>query len=396
MERENHIMDKKRQSATKIQVVEYIVLLIVCLFLFLVMMQLFYRQSIKFEGRYQSDLPAHIEFALEGRGYSLLYWLIGVFYRITNNTLLVAASEALMIVITFFLTGKLFQLLLESQSYAKSVFLAIPSTFLTSIYLPLLWQHYYKQSLITQPYHNITYYGMRVFAVCVMIFFTQMLNGYLKKISWKNWILLSFFLMLSTAVKPNFLLGYAFTLLIFLLLDFIKYKFAKEPFIHMIFMGLTVVPSILVLLWQAMILYGKSSDGSGIGLDLGRSFIQYGIGATILKLICSLVFPILILIVNRRRLRRIDKFIALMFGVQLAVCVIFVETGTRASAANFYWGLYCAGFFLFVSTVSIFIKNCKSKMPYGYLAVGAFLLLAHLVSSVGYFLHIFAGGYHGV
>ena len=148
--------------------------------------------------------------------------------------------------------------------------------------------------------------------------------------------------------------------------------------------------------WQAMILYGKSSDGSGIGLDLGRSFIQYGIGATILKLICSLVFPILILIVNRRRLRRIDKFIALMFGVQLAVCVIFVETGTRASAANFYWGLYCAGFFLFVSTVSVFIKNCKSKMPYGYLAVGAFLLLAHLVSSVGYFLHIFAGGYHGV
>ena len=133
MGRENHIMDKKRQSATKIQVVEYIVLLIVCLFLFLVMMQLFYRQSIKFEGRYQSDLPAHIEFALEGRGYSLLYWLIGVFYRITNNTLLVAAAEALMIVITFFLTGKLFQLLLESQSYVKSVFLAIPSTFLTSI-----------------------------------------------------------------------------------------------------------------------------------------------------------------------------------------------------------------------------------------------------------------------
>ena len=77
MGRENHIMDKKRQSATKIQVVEYIVLLIVCLFLFLVMMQLFYRQSIKFEGRYQSDLPAHIEFALEGRGYSLLsLWLV--------------------------------------------------------------------------------------------------------------------------------------------------------------------------------------------------------------------------------------------------------------------------------------------------------------------------------
>lgn len=369
-------------------------LFVIVLGLFAILTYLFYMQSLKLNNGYRSDLPAHIVFAQTGRGYSALYQFMGFVYNFGKGTWAIAVLESLIVVLTILLSGRLLKMLAPSLNYVEATLISLPISFLTGMYIPGIYEHYYIQQLVTQPYHNITYYGMRLFAVCVFIAFFEIFEGYLEKIKWKYWVGTAIFLLLSTSVKPNFLLGFSFTLLLFLIVDFLKYRFEKKPFIQMILMGGVVFPSLFMLLWQANMLYGTSTAGSssGIGLIWGATFVRYGFVSTLLKLICSLSFPIIVFLVNRKKLNRNSKFIYLMFLVQLLVCILFTEVGEREAAYNFYWGLYGAGFFLFIDAVAVFVKNWKEKLPKWYKIVGIVLLLIHLISSILYFVHIVLGG----
>lgn len=383
-------MNGKFKDKIRRRGVLYIILVALVIILSSVLTRMFYYQAIQYNDLYKSDLPAHITFATSGRGYSLLYAAIGLIYKLTENVFFIALFESFLVIGTWLLTGKLLQLLVCSIEYACACFAALPLTFLTGIYIPFVYEHFYRQQLVTQPYHNITYYGMRFFAVCVMICLTVMIDRYLENIKWQNFCFLTLFLMLSTAIKPSFLLGFAAALLFFLIIDFLKYGFERKKFSHIIIMGMSVIPSLIVLIVQAKMLYGKPIEegGSGIALIWGANFVKMGLIPTILKLICGLSFPCLVLLVNNKKLRKEEKFVYLMFAIQLLVCIIFSETGRRARHGNFYWGLYCAAFFLFVFAGAKYWRDCREldSSYKWYKIIGFILFFAHLMSGAVYFV----------
>lgn len=182
----------------------YVILSISVFILFGILTTLFYRQAIQYNGMYRSDLPIHIRFAVEGDGYSILYFLMGVIFDLTKSVFFIALLESLMIIITWLFTARLIQYMIRGISHVKACIFGLPIVFLTGIYIPVIYERFYKQQLITQPYHNITYYGMRLFAVCVMIIFVKLFDTYLERIKWSDWCLLSLSLVLATMIKPNF------------------------------------------------------------------------------------------------------------------------------------------------------------------------------------------------
>lgn len=377
----------------KVQCEKYLVCTI-ALVLFGIFSWLFYRQAVVYDGKYWSDLPDHIRLAVAKRGYSVLYYIIGELYRISKGRVwIIAMFESLMVILTWLLSGKMICELLEEVKFERACMIALPFLFLSGICLPYIHSFFYRRQLITQPYHNITYYGMRLFAVCVMIVFINVFKRYLERISVKEWFLLSLFLALSTAIKPNFFLGFSFSLLIFLIIDFIKTRFEKSAFFHIVLMGMVVFPSLFILKFQSRILYGKTVEkgGTGIALVMGVNFVKSGAGVALFRVLCSLTFPMLVLYVNKKNIDRIGKFIYMMFFVQFAVCLLFAETGARESAGNFWWGCYCSAFFLFIYAFLKFRENTRQGAKMWYKVIGGILISAHIISGFIYFILICQG-----
>lgn len=358
---------------------------------------MFYFQAIK---EFSSDLVSHIYFARNGKGYSFLYSIMGFLLNIYDNVNIIAVLGSLMVTGTWLATAKLISMMMKDMGYFKSAIVALPLLIVTGIYSPVIYPFFYTRQLVTQPYHNITYYGMRLFAVFAMIFFYKMFDGYLKKINVFNWIVLALMLVASTSVKPSFFYGFALCLLIFLIIDFFKSGFKAKPLGHIILMGLVVIPSVLIMLSQYIILYVGKTPGAepsgGIALVWGANFIKYGFKSTVLKIVCSIGFPCLVGLKNIKKMTRFDKFCYIMFFIELIITIMFVETGKRAKDGNFNWGLYCGSYFVFIAAVTNFIKNVierekEGKLLTPYPITGFVMLSLHLSSSLSYFVSIMSG-----
>ena len=363
--------------------------------MFAALSYLFYSQIHLTNDLYYSDLREHIRFAVGDRGYSALYKMMKGVYLLFGTEDAIAVFESLIVVATWLGSGYLITQLYKNKSYFEGVLIALPTTFLTGIYVPYIYEYFYRRQLVGQPYHNITYYGMRLCAVFVMIIFCKMFENYLQEIKWTHWVLVTAVLALSTSVKPSFFYGFALTLLIFLIIDFIKTKCKLKPFVKMVIIGLIVIPSLAVMAFQATKLYATPADdgGTSIAITFGANFFKLGKKQALLKTFCSLAFPTLVAIMNIKKLNRNEKFIYLMYLIQFAVCFTFVEVGRRGDHGNFYWGLYGGAFFLFLISFSKYIEDLKNYKERNklYLIAGGILMLAHIVSSAFYFIAIMQG-----
>lgn len=384
-----------KTAINKKSLIQTLIIIVISVGMFAALSYLFYSQIHLTNNLYYSDLREHIRFAVQDRGYSALYRIMNVVYRIFNTENAIAFFESLIVVATWLGAGYLVTVLYKNKSYFEGLLIALPTTFVTGIYIPYIYEYFYRRQLVGQPYHNITYYGMRLFAVFAMIVFCKMFENYLQNIKWTHWVLVTVLLALSTSVKPSFFYGFALTLLIFLIIDFIKTKCKLNPFLKMVIIGLIVIPSLAVMAFQATKLYATSADegGTSIALTFGANFFKLGKKQALLKTFCSLAFPTLVAVMNIKKLTRNEKFVYLMYLIQFSITFVCVEVGRRADHGNFYWGLYGGGFFLFLVSFSKYIEDLKNYKERNkvYLIVGGILMLAHIVSSVFYFIAIMQG-----
>ena len=365
---------------------------------FLASVFLFYCQGTAVDGSYMSDLQDHIAFALAGDSYSLLYFVMGFVLRITSGSVMaIAILEALLVVGTGWVTYLLFS---KRVSEEKKPFVFVVSFSLlifTSIYVPVLYPHYYLQTFVTQPWHNITYIGMRFFAVLTMYAFFEVYESYLENVSIKQWIGVALPLLCATAIKPNFLLAFSFALLAVLILDFVRNFFNKKKFLNMIKMGTTVFPACAALLVQAVILYGPTDTGaaeSGLIITWGATLLQDGVLTLVMRVVCGLSFPIMIYILGRKRFDAQDRFVYLMYLITFIQVHMLGESGARATHGNFTWGIYNSAYILMIYVMAFFIQNynIKEKNHKWICIMGWGLLGLHLVSGLIYFMLLLAGG----
>lgn len=216
-------------------------------------------QSAGALGNYVSDLPQHISFGLHGQGYSLLYIIIGVLAG-ASGAGAVCAFESLLVVLTWYFAARLIEKISGFYS-TVSLYVSLGLIFLTTINLPGIYSFYYANSIITQPWHNITYIGMRLFAVLTISFFTDLYRSYPAQIRLKDYLPVSLFLFLSACMKPNFLLSFSLALLIVLIADFAKDSRRAQNLRKYVIMGSTVFPSFAVLYLQSRSLYPAGMGG---------------------------------------------------------------------------------------------------------------------------------------
>ena len=386
------------QKARIIRIVKICVLVLIGIIMFTKCMFLFTSQ-IEAKGRsFSSDLDDHIEMSIKGNGYSILFRTIEWLYKVTDTVNSVAVLESFMMIITWLATALLIRAIYGKLDFFASAIIALPTMFVTGIFFPGVHPFYYRRQLVAQPYHNITYTGMRMFAVLAMLVFHRLIDKYLEKIEWYYWLLLTLSLALSTAIKPSFFYGFALTLFFFLLFAFFQNRCRLKPFLMMVILGSVVFLSMYVMFGQATILYADKPSGQSSGIEFvwGERFIKYGYFDTIWKILCSLAFPLLVGIANIKKLKKTEIFVYAMYGIQLALTILLAESGKRANDGNFYWGLYCGGFFLFLVAFGRYWTNVKESTEHGkyykyYINSGMILMALHIVSSVGYCATVMLG-----
>ena len=375
--------------------------------LFVACVYLFYHQAIWSSptSPFPSDLSDHIRNVGMGHGYSLNAFFLGlILQHVPNPPVGIAIFEAALVVATW----------VASTCFIKKFFgknidypelVALPLLFLTSCYLPLGEIGYYRNSLITQPWHNITYIGMRLFAILTMHFFVEVLQKPGNKMpTVREWLLISILLAIATSIKPNFLLTFGLTLAIYIavkfgldvyhgddLADAIKSAFA---------MGSVVIPSLIILKIQSQELYGtpdQTGQESGLVLQFIESrFFADGILTAAIKTVFALAFPVLLLFIQRKNAADVDRFFFWHYLAALAIVIVLAETGPRAAHGNFSWGLYNAAYLLYLWFAPWFVVSCKQQFAesgrIGGLSVGCAVLLGcQYFSGLQYFLLLLSG-----
>ena len=360
--------EQKKSKFFGHNIIYYVSQLIIAVALFAACCRLFYRQAVGYPGpwgNYISDLQVHIGFGLDGTGYSALYKVIGIFARHFGNEG-VAAFESAMVVLTWYFAGKLIEKISGFRSII-SLYASLGTIFLANIHLTNIFNFYYVERFVSQPWHNITYIGMRLFAVLTIYYFIDFYRNYLNRISWKSYILVTLFLFISASIKANFFVSLSASLLVALIIDFAGDRARIENLKKYFIAGSMVFPSCAVLYLQARILYPSgiaSGDASAAGITLVwfADFFHFGAWNGILKIFLGISFPIIVFIMNKGGSRNF-RFIGLFFLVSFFIAYVFKETGERAEHGNFYWGIMCASYILFLYSFSWFMKNWQEKFP---------------------------------
>lgn len=370
--------------------------------IFLASVYLFYNQGVTPDRQvFLSDLPDHIAFAMTGDSYSFMYLIMGLLLKLPRGRVFaIAVFEALLVVGAGWITYLLLKKRTSDKKHTIAFFAAFSLLFLTSIYLPGIYEKYYWNTFAAQPWHNITYIGMRFFALWTIYSFFEVYENYLDGISVKDWVKIGLPLLLGTAIKPNFLLSFAFSLLIILIIDYVKHvleckKMFDQTFWNIVKMGTVVFPACFALLVQAVILYGPSESGaasSSVILTWGATLFKDGVLTLILKTLCSLAFPLLIYISNRKAFDKQTNFAYLMFLVTFVQVHMLDEAGARAGHGNFTWGIYNAVYIMFIYAIGYFMEHFDLKNKKGQTLCGCVLLGLHLISGFTYFVLLLQGG----
>lgn len=367
---------------------------------------LYYMQTLKLPNfLYESDLPYHIEMALDGWGYSVT----AVIYRFLN--LFPHSGHLVAIFLSFCTVATILFVQKSAETYLSDPWQCFGVAAISSMVMPC----YVAAAHITRYigyqsgniWHNSTYIVMKMFAVLTLFAYFLIAKRYAEKLRVKDWLIFAGLLMLTTATKTSFVLVFAPAAFCMLLLDL----YLKIPLKKVLLVSLTVIPSIVVIFLQNTVLFGGET-GNGIAIDFAYA-IYLTTGRPYLTMPLSLLFPLIVLLMNalpvikqtladlKEREKKLvhREFITtwVMWIFAFLEYAFFKETGSRFRDGNFSWGYDLVVFLLFVVSMIYWIKNLKDKdfaskpirILYGIFAGG--ILGYHLYCGIYFFIKILGG-----
>ena len=324
---------------------------------------LYYHQTFHIEGMpYESDLPYHISMAVDDHWfYSLTAILYQVFFLTPFGNVLTALFLGSATVGTIGATYALFQEIARKSGCAslpKPLLLLFG--FLCNVIMPFYVRKAHYQRYIgyqsASIWHNSTYICMKLCGILVLILYLRLEEKYRDGLSAKEWLSLAGTFILVNAVKPSFSLVFLPVMALYLLWDLLL----KIPFFKIFLFGLTVIPSLLVVLWQNAILFGGET-GNGIEIRYGYTLTLHSLHPKA-TLLLSVAFPLFVLLFLWKELFR-DKWYLmswLVWGVALFQVTFLSESGARARDGNFMWGYSFGIFLITVWSVAKLLQMLKS------------------------------------
>lgn len=317
---------------------------------------------------YESDLYAHIAMALDGWGYSLTAAVIRLFSLLPSEktfhfalALFLALCEAATMAVTYVFMKK------KIVNRNVALALTIVSAFVMPFYIRSIQPYRYIGYQSASIWHNSTYIVMKLCAIVCICLYLAISEKYYSEIKAGKVIVFAILLALTTGVKTNFILVFAPAAFVFLIID----KILGVPWKRILACALTVLPSIGVILFQEMVLFGEDT-GNGILIDpLYAVYLRAE--KPYFTMILSALFPVLVLLWNivpvlkdtikdfkERKGSLTHRAFLLawsMWTVGFSELILFRETGERALDDNFAWGYDFCLFFVFVISIVYFVRN---------------------------------------
>lgn len=415
--RMNGSMGKKMDRDKWIDILIFVLLLVIVSTITLV---LFYRQTTGSPEWYHSDMKAYI-LEMQGldSGYSFPYpvfFKVGAFFHLFMSPELAVAVAtmvlncAAMVAVKLALNHLAYDRLAEHFHHAGfwgGILISAVSISLfflsmlfppSGIYLPGI-RYRYLGVFTGNPLHNATYMAARPFAVLAFLWYARLLDTYENR-SWRenrwDYVCFSLFLLLATMTKPSFtivLVGAAGLIMV--------YRLVRSRFRNLyptVILGLCFIPTFIDLLYQFKgVFVPEEGEEGGIGFCLGAVWRLYC--DNIALAVCLAVgFPLLVLALNRRKLREdtLYRFSWQVYLMSFVMAFFLFEKGFREPDFNFSWGYMYGIFFTQLTAVAVLLQRTaawgqerrtgKLLVVLQWLAYGA-----HLACGLYYFLTIFRG-----
>lgn len=388
----------KKISMDTIGTVGLVILnLIYCgLLIYLHYNQTFFEKGDPFE----SDLPFHIRMAVEDNWYYSFTAFVYVFlYKFPHANLLVAIflsiCELVTILGTWLLLKELWKQYELKIGTGMTLFWAMGLNFVMAFYVEAVNARHYIGYQNASIWHNSTYICMKVVSVFVLWYFLRLMNTYKTKLGLKQWIIFTALVALSTGIKPSFLMVFAPAMAIMLLIDWIKgTKFSK-----VFLFGLTVIPSLLIILWQNVVLFGAETGNSFI-IKPFYTLAQRSDNPKI-ALLFSVLFPFVVGLFHIKDVWKDKIYLGslLVWVLGFLEVFLFVEAGTRSKDSNFMWGYSISIFVLFVISLVRWLRDLKNKeflgkykiLRYSYLVLAGAIFVYHVISGIWFFGILLSG-----
>ncbi len=362
---------------------------------------LHYNQTFFVEGApFEADLSFHIRMAVEDNWfYSFTAFIYVFLYKLPFGNMLIALFLAVCHLGTIYGTYLLLKEIWKHYGLqlknGMTYLLATGLNLVMAFYVKAVnYRHYigYQNATV---WHNSTYICMKFASVFVLWYVLKLMNSYKEKLTVKQWITFSLLLVLSTGVKPSFLLVFAPVMALMLLADlFQKVKFSK-----IFAFGMTVVPSLAIVLWQNLVLFGEDT-GNGFIIKPFYTLAQRSDNPKV-ALLFSVLFPAIVGIFHIKDVWKDKVYLGslMIWAVGFLEVFLFVESGNRSKDANFMWGYSISLFVLFVISLVRLVRDFKNKnflskfksLRYAYLGVATACFVYHILSGI-WFLGILLTG----
>ena len=312
---------------------------------------LFYQQSIAELPNvaiipYQSDLPLHISMIVEdGWYYSFTAYAYKALHTLFGGgTQGIALLLAVISVATIYVTEKC---ICFFGDFEKRSWLTLMAALSVNLVMPIYIQkagfYRYVSFQCANVWHNSTYVCMKLFALLSLLYYFKLEEKYRESISFKEWIVFAVLNIITTGIKPSFLLAFSPIMGVFLFVDLFK----KVPLKRILTFGSALLPSGAVILWQNAVLFGENT-GNGMELKPWYTFSLHA-NSPKLAVLCSTTFCMVVILITLKEMCKNKTYLFVIgmsvLGFTEALCL--VESGSRSVDGNFLWGYSFCLFILF-------------------------------------------------
>lgn len=387
------------------------------------MLVLFYRQTIGYQGMYLSDMEAYI---LETQGlesgyefpYRFLFWLSRIWMLFVSpqaavafSTMLLNSFSVLLLKYYFEKTLKIYALRQRATwnyFWDAAVNVMVFALFFVSMYYgpryEKIWGYDYDYRctgiLTPNPYWNATYLAVRPFSIIAFFLTAEMLEEYEQKISLKKSLLLGAVTFLSAFTKPSFTFILLPVVGLVLLCRLLCNRFVNWR--NTLFFGCTFLPAGFLMISQfSGVFTGTNSMGeeTGIGFEIGKAWGTVTRNIP-LSIMLALLFPLSVLALNWKELRRNTQFRLSwqLLAAGLLTYLVLYEKGFRMGHMNFSWSYMHGLFFVFSIGGLQILKNLMGWKPWIYkifVLPEIYFFMYHLRCGIEFFMYIYQGGNMG-
>lgn len=380
---------------------------------FVVMLELFYRMIVDYNGRYESDIQYYVtENVQEGVPHDrLLSIIFQGFYDINRGTLEANVYLAGVIVLLIIVNYLAIRYFVKSDGFADKVsrhamqLFSVAMLFIGPIYMPLLHEYYYKKSFASFAWHSPTQQSMTLAALVAAVCFIELYMTYEEKgIRPWLWIATMLATLISTGFKPSYTIDLCLAIAVMFVVDLIRG--GKEGFVkrlvNLFIIGCTTVPSGLYMIWLHT---REFTEGEQFGeehqviFDISHVLEYDGLLAAV---IFGITVPIIVFAFDHSRFKdKKYRFVLYIFIMGIVQWALVTETGTRGNFGNFTWGRIFGCYFLTIAACSVLLEvfydrdllGRGSKKRKAFIVLTCIALMLSICSQLNYFRLILTG--HG-